>query len=174
MEQNTLYIIVIILLLALLILSILGTEWVVYVFNFLLNVLKILVDFIMDFLGSLSNNTGDVINGTGDVVTTTSIFGIEIVDGIINSIGNMFKGQATPVSTDTNHLDIIIQTRGGNTNHVTTPDPVPSSANSSEGKWCFIGKNDDGSNTCVKLQANQSCQSNKVYNNQNECKNQMK
>lgn len=170
MEQNTLYIIVILLLLALLIISILGTGFLVNIFNFLLNTLRVLVELILGFLGSLGKNTGEVVNGTGDVVTNTSIFGIEIIDGIIHDIGNMFKGHATPISSDSNHLDIIIQTRGSNSNHISTQEPVPTPANSSNEKWCFIGKNNDGSNTCVKLQTNQSCQSNKVYNNQNGCK----
>ena len=170
MEQNTLYIIVIILLLSLLVLSVLGTGFIVNIFNFLLNALKVLVEFIMEFLGSLSKNTGEVVIGTGDVVTTTSIFGIEIVDGIIQSIGNMFKGHATPLPSESNHLDIIIQTSGSHTKDYV--DPVPTPANTGNEKWCFIGKENDGTNTCVKLQPNQLCQSNKIYNNQNDCKTQ--
>lgn len=174
MEQNTIYIIVVMILLALLILSILGTGFLINVYNSSLNVLKVLVDFILAFLGSLSKNTGEVVNGTGKVVTNTSIFGIEIVDGIIHDIGNMFKGHATPVASDSNHLDIIIQNRDGNNRPVSSPEPTPSPSISGEEKWCFVGKNNDQTNTCVKLQTNQLCQSNKVYNNQNECKNNSK
>jgi len=174
MEQNTIYIIVVVILLTLLILSILGTGVLVNVYISVLNLLKVLAEFILGFLSNLSKSTGEVVNGTGDAVTNTSVFGIEIVDGIIHDIGNMFKGHATPVASESNHLDIIIQNRDGNNNPVSSPEPKPSPlptpSNSGEEKWCFIGRNDDGSNTCTKLQTDQSCQSNKVYNNQNDCK----
>jgi len=170
MEQNTIYIIVVVILLALLILSILGTELLVNVYISVLSLLNEFIKFILEFLGSLSKSTGEVINGTGNAVTNTSIFGIEIVDGIIHDIGNMFKGHATPVASNSNHLDIIIQNRGSNNNTVSSTDPNPSSSNLYNENWCFIGKNNDGSNTCARLQTNQICQSNKVYNNKNDCK----
>jgi len=169
---------------SLLILSILGTGILVNITQTILNGIKILTDFLLTFFKSLSKNTGEIVNGTGDAVTNTSIFGVEILDGIIHDIGNMFKGQATPVSSNSKHLDVIIQNRDGNNTPTTNvssniphsvtqsnnSNPIP--ANTGNDKWCFIGKNDNGSSTCTKLQNNQACLSNKIYNSQDECKNQ--
>ena len=128
---------------------------------------KVVFNFILEFIGSLSKNIGDIINGTSDVVTDTSIFGIELIDGVIHNIGNIFKGQATPVSaSDSNCLDIIIQTR----NKTSGGDiPEPANINKENEKWCFVGENNYGVKTCAKLHPAQSCQSNKIFNSVNDC-----
>jgi len=168
MEQTTIYIIVIIILLSLLILSILGAGMFINIINWFINAFKVIFDFILSFLGSLSKNTGEIINGTSDVVTDTGIFGLELIDGVMNNIGNMFKGKATPVSSDGNHLDIIIQNKNDIRNHhVNLPEPA--NIYNTNQKWCYVGENSDGSTTCAKLYANQSCQSNQIYNNENDC-----
>lgn len=166
MEQSTLYIIVIIILLLLLTLSILGAGSIMNLVNSIYYLIQIILVFIFEFIESLGKNTGELVNGTGEVVTDTSIFGIEIIDGIIHDIGNIFKGQATPVSSSSNHLDIIIQNKGSD-EHSYVPEPANNSTENE--RWCFIGKNDDNSNTCGKLQPNQSCESKKIYNNLEEC-----
>ena len=159
MEHPTLYIVIILILVTILILSILGGGVLVNIVDWLKNVFN----FILEFIGGLSKNTGEIINGTSDVVTDTAIFGIELIDGVIHNIGNIFKGQATPVSMDNNHLDIIIQTRNK------TSDDIPEPANKENEKWCFVGVNNYGSKTCVKLYPNQSCQSNKIFNDMEDC-----
>ena len=159
MEHPTLYIVIILILVTILILSILGGGVLVNIVDWLKNVFN----FILEFIGGLSKNTGEIINGTSDVVTDTAIYGIELIDGVIHNIGNIFKGQATPVSMDNNHLDIIIQTRNK------TSDDIPEPANKENEKWCFVGVNNYGSKTCVKLYPNQSCQSNKIFNDMEDC-----
>jgi hypothetical protein len=160
MEQNTLYVIIITILVALLILSILGTEMLVNLSNWIIGALRVIFDFIIMFLGNLSKNLGNLIIGTGDVVTDTSIFGIKIIDGMIENVGNLFKGQATPVASDSSRLDIVIH----NHDHINNkpPLPVPEPANTGKGdeKWCYVGSDASGNNTCVKLQADQKCMSN--------------
>lgn len=162
MEQNTLYVIVITILVVLLILSILGSEMLINLSNWIMSAMEVIVGFILVFIGNLSKNLGNLIIGTGDVVTDTSIFGIKIIDGMIEDIGNLFKGQATPVASDTSHLDIVIHNHDHANN--TPPRPVPEPANSVKGdeKWCYIGTDDNGKNTCVKLEPNQQCLS-KTY-----------
>lgn len=161
MEQNTLYVIIITILVVLLLVSILGTQMIINMSNWIGNGLNTILDFILIFLKSLSKTLGELIIGTGNVVTDTSIFGIQILDGMIENVGNLFKGQATPVASDNNRLDIVIH----NHDHINNkpPLPVPEPANTGKGdeKWCYIGTNDNGSNTCVKLQSNQKCESNK-------------
>jgi hypothetical protein len=160
MEQNTLYVITITILVALLILSILGTEMLINLSNWIVSALKVIFDFIITFLGSLSKNLGDLIIGTGDVVSDTSIFGIRILDGMIENVGNLFKGQATPVASDTNHLDIVIHNHDHANNKPPLPVPEPANVGKEDEKWCYVGTDASGRNTCVKLQPNQKCMSN--------------
>lgn len=168
MEQTTIYIIVIVILVFLLILSILGGGFFINSTNWFINAFKLIFDFILSFLGGLSKNTGEIIIGTSDVVSDTAVFGIELIDGVMNNIGNLFKGNATPISSDSSHLDIIIQNKNDIRNH-NVNSPEPANIYNSNEKWCYVGENNDGSKTCVKLQANQECQSNQIYNNANDC-----
>jgi len=161
MEQSTLYVIIITILILLLILSILGTDMLISLSNWIINAIRVILDFIIAFLGSLSKNLGELIIGTGDVVSDTSIFGIKIIDGIIEDVGNLFKGQATPVASDTNHLDIVIHNHDHNNLTPPLPVPEPANVNKDHEKWCYVGTDASGNNTCVKLQSNQKCMSDK-------------
>ena len=162
MEQNTLYVIIITILVVLLILSILGTEMLINLTNWIAGAIKVILDFILVFLGNLSKNLGNLIIGTGDVVTDTSIFGIKIIDGMIENVGNLFKGQATPVASDTSHLDIVIHNHDHVNNKPASPVPEPANSGKGDERWCYVGTDEGGKNTCVKLQPNQQCVS-KTY-----------
>jgi hypothetical protein len=165
MEQNTLNVIIIIILSILLIISILGINILQDFFNIILAILRTILQFIMKFLGSVSGETGEVINGTGDVVTDTGIFGLELTNNMIRDVGNMFMGKATPTPIGNQHLDIVIQT--GN-KRKEEPQPMESTKKGNE-KWCFIGVNNEGDNKCVKLHADQKCQSSKSFTTNWDC-----
>lgn len=168
MEQNTLYVIIITILVVLLFVSILGTQMITDLSNWIGNALNIIFGFILTFIASISKTLGDLIIGTGSVVTDTSIFGIQILDGMIENVGNLFKGQATPVASDNNRLDIIIHNHDHINNKPALPIPEPANTGKGDEKWCYIGTNDNGTNSCAKLQPNQKCESNKYCTSKGE------
>jgi hypothetical protein len=165
MEQNTINIIIIIILSALLFISILGIDILRDFVNIIIYAFLSVAEFIGGFLKVASYSTGEVVNGTGDVVAGTSIFGIELIDGVIHDVGNMFKGQATPVATGTNHLDIIIQRGGGQ-----QTEPAPVETGHGPEKWCFVGVSNGGENKCVKLHDTQKCSNGQLFNTAIDCR----
>lgn len=164
MEQNTANIIIIILLSFLLIISLSGINILQDIVNVFVYAFSVVWNFVKIFLQNLSNSTGEVVNGTTDVAVDTSIFGIEIIDGILHDIGNMFRGQATPVVV--HNIDKHIQNHKKESKN--EPEPEPAKQNDKE-KWCLAGVDDKGKNKCVKLNANQKCNSQKIFDSLMDC-----
>ena len=166
MEQKS--IIIIVILSILLIISVLGVNIFYNFTNYIVLIFKYILSFLMDFLGKLSYNTGDLIIGTGDVVIDTSMFGLKIIDGIIQDVGNMFKGQATPVTLGDNKLDMVIQSKGSDKNsNMDDPNPLESSSTLKE-HWCLVDI-DDGKNKCIKIHDDQKCISEKIFGSLEHC-----
>lgn len=166
MEQKSVTIIVV--LSILLIISVLGVNIFHNFANYIVSMFKYVLSFLMDFLGKLSYNTGDLINGTGEVVVDTSMFGLKIIDGMIQDVGNMFKGQATPLTLGDDKLDVVIQSKGSDKNSNTDePNPQESSSTLKE-QWCLVDI-DDGKNKCIKMHDDQKCVSEKIFGSSEHC-----
>lgn len=163
MEQNTANIVIILLLSFLLVISVLGINILQNVVNVIAYVVQVLWDLFKYFFGNLSYTTGEVVNGTTDVVVDTSIFGIEIVDGMLHNIGNMFKGQATPMVV--HDIDKHIQSPSMGIAKKEEPQP----AGTTKDQWCLAGVDNNENNKCVKLNQNQKCNSGKMFNSLIDC-----
>ena len=91
--QNNNSNVIIIILVIFLILSLLGVNFLLMLGGFLDNVMQGLKFYILKLLSVLGFYTGAVINTSADIAGDTARGGIDIAEGTVQSIGNLFQNR---------------------------------------------------------------------------------
>jgi hypothetical protein len=155
-----------------------------------------IIPYIRKLLGIVAYATGGVINTTTDIASDGARAGIDVVEGSVQSIGNLLqnaskgsinidldkgksmvnnnllKNNNTQNVTNQNTQNVTNQ----NTSKVTTAkkdestntiqNPIVNKKASS--KWCLVGEY-AGKRGCIAVDDTDVCMSQKIYNSLNEC-----
>lgn len=161
---------IIILLLVLLILSFLGI-------SFVQSLASTLGPYITGFLSLLGYTTGSVIDETADVVGNTAKTGIDITQGAIQDIGNIFKAASS------DEVPVVAKRELDNVLNISpisarTPMPMPSASenpiqkpiSANKTNWCLIGEYQQ-KRGCIEIKDHDKCMSGQVFPTQKMCLN---
>lgn len=170
--------IIITVLLFLLILSILGTTIFIFLGNTIKEIADIILSFALKIFSFFGYTTGTVLNKTADVVGDTAKTGIDIAQGTVYDVGNIFKG-ASENQVDSNtrkSLDDALQIRPLPLNPPKTPAPTPSEnpiqkpISASKNNWCLVGEYNE-KRGCIEIGDQDKCLSGQVFPTQKMCLN---
>lgn len=162
----------------LLILSILGTTVFIILGNTIKEIADIFYEFISRILSFFGYTTGTVLNKTADVVGDTAKTGIDIAQGTVYDVGNIFK-VASQNNVDINtrkSLDDALQITPTPLNPPRGPEPTPSEnpiqkpITASKNNWCLVGEY-SSKRGCIEIGDQDKCLSGQVFPTQKMCLN---
>lgn len=83
---------IIVIMSVILVISLLGASNTYMIFgNALTNLIKTITDFVIYIAANLGYSTGTILNTTTNVASNAAITSIEVADGAVNSVGNIFR-----------------------------------------------------------------------------------
>lgn len=161
-EKNYLIIFLIILT----IFSLLGINLLVNAGESLQSVLDNFLPYIYKILGALGFASGTILNTTTDIATDGARAGIDVLEGSIQSVGNMLK------KASVGNLDLgkgnEIELPGVKSDKTSSNIQNPISNKKSSGKWCLVGEY-EGKRGCVEIEDSDVCMSQKIFDSNDEC-----
>jgi hypothetical protein len=157
--------ILIMILAVVLIFSILGVNIFTEIGMLLQKIIDIIDPTLRRTLGDLGYATGSLINTSSDALADISKTGIDIANGTLNGVGDLFKKGSG------RNLDSSINT-GPNSGDNVAPDTSNSSIQKSPSKnqWCLVGDY-EGRRGCIEIGNSDKCLSGQVFPNQKICLN---
>lgn len=166
---------VILILLILLILSFLGINLLQVFGNFIQYLTQILGPFLSSLFSVLGYTTGSALNTSADIVTNTGKTGLDIADGSVHSLGNIFINSSLPHIDGTAKTDIdstlnISPIHVGNPKTDSTSNPIQQPISATKTNWCLVGDY-AGKRGCIEIGDQDKCMSNQVFPNQEMCLN---
>lgn len=160
----------------LLIISVLGTQYIVFIYNLLINTLFKVLSF-------FGYNVGTLINTSADIVGDTAKFGIDVAEGTAHDIGNIIQNQSSTISNETK-LDSAINSKNASpppsSNETTPPihkdEPIPDNTENpiqkpitaNKNNWCLVGEYQQ-KRGCIELKDNDKCLSDKLFSSKQLC-----
>jgi len=158
------------LLCVLLIISVLGSNYIINLFNDLINSIFQLFSF-------FGYTTGTLINSSAEIVGTTAKTGIDIAEGTAQNIGNILKNETSYIS-DEKKLDNAINLKQTPTPPPPTPpvppvhkgEPVPDNTENpiqkpitaNKNNWCLIGEYQQ-KRGCIEIKDTDKCLSGQLF-----------
>lgn len=175
--------VLIILLLLLLLIIISGLN----IFNILGSFFQDLANFfgpvITQFLNALGYSAGTALDKVSDVSADVAKGGIDLVDGALNNVGGLLKGDnnAMPTPTTTNMPTPSMEPPNTPPPNTPTEPPTEPSPDSSENNiqkpitadkwnWCLVGEYQN-KRGCVEITDSDKCMSGQVFPSQKMCLN---
>jgi hypothetical protein len=174
--------IIIILLSVLVILAILGINLLTFGGNllevftkFINNLLTIIKPFIVSLLSIFGYTTGYTLNTTSNIIANTGKTSLDIADGSIHSLGNIFIQSSLPniKPEEKKNIDntLNLSTIRFNTPQTdTTASPIQNPISSNKSNWCLVGDY-AGKRGCIEIGEHDKCMSNQVFPTQQLCLN---
>jgi len=163
----------------LLLISVLGSQYIVFIYNILINTLFKVLSF-------FGYNVGTLINSSADIVGDTAKFGIDIAEGTAHSIGNILKNQSSSISNETKldyainsnstHIPPAIPSNNENTLPIHKNEPIPDNTENSiqkpitanKNNWCLVGEYQQ-KRGCIEIKDNDKCLSDKLFSSKQLC-----
>lgn len=161
-EKNYLIIFLIILT----IFSLLGINLLVNAGESLQSLLDNFLPYIYKILGALGFASGTILNTTTDIATDGARAGIDVLEGSIQSVGNMLK-KASVGNLDLGK-DNKLELSGVKSDKTSSNIQNPISNKKSSGKWCLVGEY-EGKRGCVEIEDSDVCMSQKIFDSNDEC-----
>jgi hypothetical protein len=161
-EKNYLIIFLIILT----IFSLLGINLLVNAGESLQSLLDNFLPYIYKILGALGFASGTILNTTTDIATDGARAGIDVLEGSIQSVGNMLK-KASVGNLDLGK-DNKLELSGVKSDKTSSNIQNPISNKKSSGKWCLVGEY-EGKRGCVEINDSDVCMSQKIFDSNDEC-----
>lgn len=161
-EKNYLIIFLIILT----IFSLLGINLLVNAGESLQSGLDNFLPYIYKILGALGFASGTILNTTTDIATDGARAGIDVVEGSVQSVGNMLK------KASIGNLDLgkgkEVELPGVKSDKTSSNIQNPISNKKSSGKWCLVGEY-EGKRGCIEIEDSDVCMSQKIFDSNDEC-----
>lgn len=134
------------------------------------DILRYITEVFRPFLGALGYSTGTIINTTTDIAADTTKVGIDIAEGSIKNIGNLFI-KASDHDIDLDHtIDKPKPNRIEEPEHDSTANPIQNPISKGKGGWCLIGEVSDRRG-CISVSDHAKCMSGQVFPTQKMCLN---
>lgn len=158
----------IIFLIVITIFSLLGINLLVNAGESLQSVLDNFLPYIYKILGALGFASGTILNTTTDIASDGARAGIDVVEGSIQSVGNMLK-KASVGNLDLD-LDLgkATELQGVKSDKTSSNIQNPISNKKSSGKWCLVGEY-EGKRGCIQVDDSDVCMSQKIFDSNEEC-----
>jgi hypothetical protein len=165
--------VLIIILLIIIVLSLLGINIFTIFGNVLQNFINVFNPVVSKGLSDLSYASGNLIDKSSDIVSDTSKKGIDILNGTVNSVGDLLikaSGQGAGADLDKKiNQPPTTPPKQPEPNHTTSPiqhgGPATEKLN-----WCLVGEY-NGTRGCVSVSDQDKCLSGQVFPNQKMCMN---
>lgn len=174
--------IIIIILCILLMISVLGVQYIEFILNIVKNSISQLFLFFGYTTGTLINVSSDIAGTAAktsiDIVGTAAKTGIDIADGTVHDIGNILKNE--------NRLDNVINSGNAYISSRSTElptstllhkdDPIPDNSENSiqkpitanKNNWCLVGEYQQ-KRGCIEIKDTDKCLSGQVFSSQQLC-----
>lgn len=163
----------------LLIISVLGSQYIIFIYNILINI----VFKVLSFFGY---NVGTLINSSADIVGDTAKLGIDIAEGTAHNIGDIIKNQSSAISNETK-LDYVINSNNTSlpslppasnekTPQIHKDEPIPDNTENpiqkpitaNKNNWCLVGEYQQ-KRGCIEIKDNDKCLSEKLFASKQMC-----
>ena len=156
----------IIFLVVLTIFSLLGINLLVNAGESMQSLLDKILPSIYKILAALGFATGTIINTTTDVAADGTRAAVDVVEGSIQSVGNMLQ-KASSGSLDLN-IGKNNETGAVTSDKSSSNIQNPISNKKSSGKWCLVGEY-EGKRGCIEIDDSDVCMSQKIFDSNDEC-----
>jgi hypothetical protein len=166
---------IILVLLSILVLSFLGINLLQIIADLLQYFTGIVTPSVASLLSVLGYTTGSTINTSADILSTTGKTGLDIADGSVHSLGNIFVSSSLP-TINKNAKKSIDSSLNISPIHVfnpstdTTESPIQNPISSVKTNWCLVGDY-AGKRGCIEISDQDKCLSNQVFPSQKMCLN---
>tara|TARA_B100001287_G_scaffold276369_2_gene286946 strand:- start:219 stop:842 length:624 start_codon:yes stop_codon:yes gene_type:complete len=146
--------------------SLLGINLLVNAGESMQSLLDKILPSIYKILAALGFATGTIINTTTDVAADGTRAAVDVVEGSIQSVGNMLQ-KASSGSLD---LNIGKNNEPGAVTSDKSSSNIqnPISNKKSSGKWCLVGEY-EGKRGCIEIDDSDVCMSQKIFDSNDEC-----
>jgi hypothetical protein len=169
---------IIIILLCLVILSLIGINFLNWVVDLLMQIIEVILPSIQDLLAMLGFSTGTIIKGSADLVADTAELGIDIAKGTTHSIGDLLINSNNPGIDESRQISLTEVINTPNINFSSQPQPAQSSepimtpicSQKPMAGWCYVGDY-NGVRGCVDVNEHDKCMSGQIFANQSQCLN---
>lgn len=162
----------IIVLLGLLILALLGINVFIILGTF---IQTIILPILISLWNMIAYSLGFTIDKTSEVAASTTKSGIDIADGVLDSVGHLLMASSgissTPASIPQPSINAVIDKP-----RTVEPEVKPDSHDSSiqkpivadKSSWCYIGTH-NGTRGCVEIGEQDKCMSGLLYESKSMC-----
>jgi hypothetical protein len=140
--------------------------------HFIIQLYHTIKPFMISILSVLGYTTGSTLNKTADIVANTGKTSLDIADGSIHSLGNLFIQSSLP-NLNKNHIDTTLNAspiKINNPSTDTTSSPIQNPISSNKTNWCLVGDY-AGKRGCIEIGESDKCLSNQIYPTQQLCLN---
>jgi hypothetical protein len=165
--------IIIVILVILLSMSFFGVNLLDYISNVIKSIIAIFEPIIRPIISLFGYTTGTVINKTADVVSDTAKVGIDVVEGTVQSVGNLLisasKGGVDTTEFD-NALNIAKPKTINDPDSDTTANPIQRPISNNKIGWCLVGEVADRRG-CIMVDDESKCMSKQVFPSKKMCMN---
>jgi hypothetical protein len=165
-DNDSLKNILIIVLLIIIVLSLLGINTFTIIGNGLQQFINFFNPVISKALSDLGYASGNVLDKTSDIVADTSIAGIDILHGTVDSVGDLLI-KASGENVNINQPSSIAPNPPQPSE---TTNPVMNGPSMNKSKWCLVGEY-NGARGCISVSDQDKCLSGQVFPNQQMCLN---
>jgi len=167
--------ILILVLLLLLIFSFLGINILQFFDNVVQYITGVIGPSLSAILSVLGYTTGSALNTSADIVANTGKTGLDIADGSVHSLGNIFITSSLPKLNNTSKVGIdstlnISPVKVSNPNTDSASSTIQTPISSAKSNWCLVGDY-AGKRGCIEIGDQDKCLSNQVFPNQKMCLN---
>jgi hypothetical protein len=146
--------------------SLLGINLLVNAGESMQSLLDKILPSIYKILAALGFATGTIINTTTDVAADGTRAAVDVVEGSIQSVGNMLQ-KASSGSLDLN-IGKNNETGAVTSDKSSSNIQNPISNKKSSGKWCLVGEY-EGKRGCIEIDDSDVCMSQKIFDSNDEC-----
>ena len=167
-------IVLIALLIILLILMYLGINFFNIFGNTLQSIVNLTSPVVKKIFGAFGYATGETINQTADVASDTIKTGVNVAEGVVQSVGNLLIDASEEADPTTRLKMDLEKSSKDNTSSDpqidSTENPIQNSISAGKQNWCLVGEfqNKRG---CVPITDSDKCLSGQVFPNQQMCLN---
>lgn len=154
----------IIFLIVITIFSLLGINLLVNAGESMQTILDKFLPYIYKILGALGFASGTILNTTTDIATDGARAGIDVIEGSVQSVGNMLKKASVGNLDLGKGADLKAIKSDKSSSNIQNPI----SSKKSSGKWCLVGEY-EGKRGCIQIDESDVCMSQKIFDNNEEC-----
>ena len=146
--------------------SLLGINLLVNAGESMQGILDNILPYIYKILAALGFATGNILNTTTDIAADGARSGIDVVEGSLQSVGNML--QKASVGKLDLKMDVKSDKSDVKSDKSSSTIQNNISNKKSSGKWCLVGEY-EGKRGCINIDDSDVCMSQKIFDSNDEC-----